>query len=524
MFQLKDVLSNTKVVVNSDDGESIEFQIESLINRRLRIDLDPKYIFTVLNAYVDFKGKEFKKELFERIKQANEIIMENILQPTLDPLPLEITHIILDLFDIDDVYNFITQSKIIKAPNVLADEFDEKIIINDEGSREQTYLKTDYLELVALLTILKATLGPIGQFAAVKASLIPDAYKEFILLNFYSTHPIYQSRPFRKLLDYINKLVDISLLNEEESSIRVIEKIISRSDLPEFVLGSVLFQRFLIHSEIKDTMENNDKNLINILYNFVKSKIKLKDMSNSTIRLKKQTFIDSDNESESVLESYRVPTDITVGYNQEFLFVYNNIEHLIYGKNIQNRQLVYDIRSMLDNSGLGEIPLINIKLAAIILKNVIDVRAIDYINIEGVKNGIAVSAVWLIENGFPYLAKIITSFKVKEDIHRLNVSVRSKLNKDLKERLDELFLQRGLKSSGNVSYQNYLKEYLDQFAVELSRMNLVTALDSKLLENLGINPDRIVEIDPEIKNILAKFFVTLEISLHKELESKSNNS
>lgn len=520
MFKLINPLSNTKVEV-SHNGQKLEFQIETLINRRLRIDLDPKNIFVILNKYLDYKGDEFKEELFRRLVDVNDVILSTIVQPTLEPLPLEITHNILDMFDLQDVYNFIIESKIIKAPDILADEFDEKIIINDEGSREQTYLKKDYLELVALLTILKATLGPIGQYAAIKDSLIPQEYKEFILLNFYSTHPIYHTPPFVKLLEYIKKLVDISLLNEEESSIRVIEKIISKSDLPEYVLGNVLFQRFLLHSELNDVSGNKDKNLVNILYNFVKSKIKLKDISNSSIRLKKQVFIDSDNESESVLESYRVPTDITIGYNEEFKFVFNNIEHLMYGKGIQNTNLVYRIREMLDRNETGEIPLINIKLAAVILKNVIDVRAVDYVDINGVKNAIAVAAVWLIEHNFPYLAKILTSYKIKEDIHRLNISVRSKLDKEIREELDNLFLQRGLKSSGKISYQNYLKEFLDQLAVEYSRMNLVTALDKDLLEELRLNADRIVELDPEIKNIIGRFFIELERSLHKDLDNKS---
>jgi len=507
MFKLSDLLANTKVLVEHKN-KSIEFSIESIINRRLKDGLDKEGTFYILNRYLDYKGKEFKDELFKREEEAKEGMLSVFTTRSLDPLPVEYVHHILDMFDLQDVYNFIKQTGIVRAPEMLKDEFNDEIIVNDEGSREQTYLKEDYYQLVSLITVLKSTLGVVGEFAAVKESQIPQLYKEFILLNFYVGHPIFKSPPFQKLLDYITKLTDISFLNEEESSIRIIEKIVSKDDMPYYVLGSALFQRLLVSNERADI---NEKNLVTKLYNFVKNKIKLKDItSSSNVRIKKQAFGGSSEEdNESTMETYRVPTDITEGFAVEFKFVYENLDYLIRDMGIKNPDNVYKIRQAIEPLASELIPVETIKLIAIILKRIIDPRSVDYIPIDLLLNGLAVAIEWCLERGHKELALIMGSYKVKDDLHQLSISLRNKVSKDLEERLNELYpYHRGIKSKNEIKYVSYIREFIDTVAIELNKYNLITTLPvEEMFEDVT---SKHVRINEDIKNQLARLLIDVE--------------
>jgi hypothetical protein len=493
----------------SNNGDSLIFPINVLINRRLKDGIDKNTIFYILNRYVEYKGKEFRDELYKREAIAEEEISRTLNSKSLDPLPVEPIHNILDMFDLEDVYNFIKQTGIVKPPAMLKDNFNQNIILNEEGSREQTYLKEDYLYLIALITILKSTLGPIGLFATIKEPNIPVIYKEFILLNFYVGHPIFYTSPFKKLLDYVKKLTDVSLLNEDEASIRIMEKMVSKDDMPYYILGSLIFQRLLLSSEVNDT---DNKNLVTKIYNFVKNKIKLKDITySSNIRLKKPASgMDEDNDS--TIETYRVPTDITEGFATEFKFAYEQIDYLIRDMEIQNPEMVFEIRGYLRNLEDKLLPDENIRLTAIILKKVIDPRSVDYVPLELILNGMAVAIEWCLERGHNQIAKILSSFKTESEVHQISSSLRNLMDKELEEKLNKYYpYYRGIKTKDQVRYVSYIKEYIDQLAIMLNRYNMYTVLPVELL-----NTDKQhTIIDSDIKNQLAKFFIDLQEFVEK---------
>jgi len=511
-FALKNLFAGSTSVETKVEGkEPLTFYIESVINRRLKDRPDPEGVFYILNRFIEHKGKDFAEELYKREELAKEELEKVITRPSLEPLPVEPVHNILDMFDIQEVYDWIKQTGIIKPPSILKDVFDQSMIDNEEGSREQTYLKEDYIWLVALLTILKSTLGPVAEFATLKAGQIPANYKEYILLNFYVGHPIFKTPPFQKLLDYVTKLVNIGLLNEEENSVRLIEKVVSNDDMPYYVLGSVLFQKLLLSSEIFGT---DEKHLVSRLYNFVKNKIKLKDIgSSSNIKIKQHTMGGGeDGDSESALETYRVPTTVPPGFVEEFIFIYEDIERLAgQMKMTEHIPVIYEIRSQLETMKNKNIPVENINMVAILMKHIIDPRTIDYIPIDGILNGLAVAITWAMTRGHNDIALLLSGIELEDDSHRLSLSVKTKIDEHLLEKLEERFpYHRGIISKEEVKYTSVVKEWIDSVSKEYPRKNLASVLNSELIEKLSGKKDRIISISPEFKNKLAGFIIDVE--------------
>ena len=57
--------STTVVIVNPEnDQQKIDFSVSSIVSRRNKEELAPEHQYDVLNAFLNYKGMEFKIELY----------------------------------------------------------------------------------------------------------------------------------------------------------------------------------------------------------------------------------------------------------------------------------------------------------------------------------------------------------------------------------------------------------------------------------------------------------------------------
>jgi len=503
-------------VHNPEGNDNLDFDVSGLFETKTINEIDDKKkaenIFHALNSYLDIKGLEFKKELYNRYKKIHfkiQAYLAGLIE--MDHIPYEVVHDILDMFDYNDVVNTLYEKRIIRHPKVLKEKYDKTIEINDQGSREQTYTIKDYYELIGLMTILKATIGPLGFYATVAMSnYARNSMLEIILLEFYKTHPIYETPAFRKLYEYVKKLKEVAEENAEEYAKFIIESYVSKDDEAiEYVLSTVLFQKILLSDDV-DAVD--DKNIITRLYNAVRYKFKIQSntsMSKTRFKNPNPGRVAEEHESESVIESFRVPTELTPGWVVEFRTVFNNIEKLARDMGVKDIELVKKLRRNLNVLQNKDIPEESIYLLGWLFKKIIDPRAVLYIELDYILNAMAVAFVWLVEHDLTDLAIIITSFTAEQDAMLFNISSKNNIDKELREKLHEYFPYDRIKNSKGET-ESLIELTINDFATRIFKNKLITSLPEDLIEKYKGDTNLVITPPSDIKDLLAKMILAIE--------------
>jgi len=313
MFKLLNVYNKNNITVQiKNDKDIIDFNISTLISKRNKDEIDSDKQFLLLNAYLDYKGHDFKSNLMQLYKDADDLLMMLINRKDINPLPYSMVHNIINMFDPADVYHFVADVFKVKTPSALAESFDKVRETDGDGTRAQTYLKKDYYELAALNIILKAVLPVIGQFGYLKNSYINGTHKEYILFNFIVAHPIYKSPAMVKLYQFVEKLVEISFKKDDVAAIRVIEKRIPKEEMPLYILSSVVFSKISIATIVDDGDGNN---VITRMHNYIHNKLNVrKDVQTAIRDTKAVSDMESgDGEKSSIIEAFRLTSELAVG-------------------------------------------------------------------------------------------------------------------------------------------------------------------------------------------------------------------
>ena len=111
------------------NGEILQFSVSHLLSRDSQRNYFDSKQYLLINEYLDYKGEEFKARLFNLCKYASEeietlprILGENYNANMTPPYELFIP--ILEMFDMEDIYNWIKNfiqvsyfSKNVSSPN-----------------------------------------------------------------------------------------------------------------------------------------------------------------------------------------------------------------------------------------------------------------------------------------------------------------------------------------------------------------------------------------------------------------------
>lgn len=299
----------------SHNNVTIVFNINTIVNKRNKEEINSEKQFIILHQYLDYKGDAFKQALMNEYIKTEEVLANTIGRPEIMPLPNNLVSGVLDLFDIDDMFDFIKNKIHFKPLDSLDETFDESVVSDGLGTRVQTYIKNDYLELVSLVQVLKTVVGPIGEFGYMNATELGKEHNHYTLFNFLTEHEIFETRPFVKLFGLVTKVTETLSRNNDESSIRVIEKNLSSDEMPAWILSIAIIQKVAMAVVQDDT---DARNIITKTYNFVNNKLKIKGDTTNTIRAKR-SLAEADSQVagdiESKLESYRVSSSIESGFD-----------------------------------------------------------------------------------------------------------------------------------------------------------------------------------------------------------------
>ena len=451
MFSIINLTTSKDASINVSFKEKhLEFVISSVIAAKGKPKLDGDLQFVLLNAYLDYKGSAFKENLFNQLEISYNIMQETRFTPGTDRIPYDGVDNIIDIFDFEDVFNYIKNHYKLEPPKHLKVEFEEQIEKDARGSRDQTYLKDDYLELATLVTIIKATLGPICLYGHIKKDDVARVTKEYYLFSFYRNNEKLNSyAPMIKLIRFTEKLIEQSDNGAFEDRKRVLELGISLEDLPMYLLSLAIFQKLAISTLIDD---DENKNIVNRIYNYINSKLKSTNSTSKTIR-DKEPMTDTDSataDKESVPESLRVYEDLAPGMTEEMNWAVNSVEKILsqLPKNFRDR---IDMKALEDakvfTKSLQDIPIArpNVIFLSYIFKCILDPRSLDYIRLDGIINLTIVGFAYLWGSGFKNLALLLVSIVLEQgdDLVLINPTInKPRVSKELKEAIDALYPYR----------------------------------------------------------------------------------
>lgn len=511
-------------VVNPENvDELLEFTVNSIVSRRNKDELKTDQQFIILNAYLKYKGIEFKNELYRRYSESKEGIEALLIRKNIYPLPTRITSEILDMFDFQDVFNYVKNIYGVKPPKDLKDTFDEQLEADGRYTRVQTYLKDDYLELVTLTVILKSILPILGEFAYIRSSDLSTVYKEYVLFHFIQAHDIFKTSAMVKLLGLITKLLQVPSNDGEAEAVRVIEKCLAKSDMPIYILATVIVKRLFTSTIVNDT---EDENIVNKIYNYVNSKLKNNGDVSKSIR-NKTALTDADSsgnpnsdDKESMVESYRILSKLPAGIEVELDFSVNDMDTLIKqipvtfnpeetNKVLISKDILIHAMEFCNKLNTHEVDILQIRIIACIFKNVIDPRGIEYVRIESIINMFALGFTYLWGLGFKHLALVLSSYvdNSKNDVVYINMtSNRSRITPELKEELNIYFpLKRVVNADTNV---NIVEEKINALANEINNKKWIALARKEYLNEINVSSSNFIPGD--IKIHLTEFIIKNE--------------
>lgn len=294
--------------------ESIDFDLSKAINKRELSRADNS--LDILLRYLEYSKNEEK--YFNLLDELHTIMID-----LADPKQLAVElQPILDLVDDVTLEKFLVHSNY-KSPSFLMDIFDDNIIVNKEGTREQTFTKEDYRDLVKMTIKIKAIIPIIVRYVYIHEVNINDSSSMRVYRVFNSLKDIECMPAYRKMIQYVDKNIggDDSITELDIS--RVLTKSITRDKFSSFISLSIL-----VYLGIAATPDNDGEqhSIVSNMFRLCKNKT----APNSSIMVNDPTIsTDEDDSNSSVTDTYLSISRIPLGYAEEIVFQLDTMDKIL---------------------------------------------------------------------------------------------------------------------------------------------------------------------------------------------------
>lgn len=509
------------------DDKGLEFMIGNILPRKTEEDIKSSKQFALLTAYLEYKGAKFQDTLYSLYQKAHEEL-DKIAGTEPDQFKnYAILHRVLDIFDYADVVHFLKDVYKLKPLSILPDTFDMQTQKDEDGTREQTYTKNDYIELAGLVIIIKATFMLLGHMAYLCEDRYPDmnAFLK-VLYKFYARHDkIGSIAPMEKLIQFTEKLFYNPKHSEKDLLSMVIKKGLSDVEIIETLVAQVIFHKLTISSVIED---DNETYIVNTMFKFVTNKIKPQDNKGQcTITEKAQILVSDDrNERESTFESYIMQTDITTGDAIKVNWASDSMEIIIPQLHPHQQELILkgiktssgntytykDIHNFISSYGYFIYQDQTIIMLHPIFKGILDQRLFDYVDSKNMLNFLALAIPYVWNLGFGKLALLLASIPVQAEEKMVTINISTGRNRIPQELLDALYevfpLYRVNKKDGEKEYN--IRKDIEVYANSFYKGSWKTMLPKDMVTDAYGSPYEILPVPDELKIIISEFLLTNE--------------
>lgn len=516
-------------VINPEDHlESISFPVSSFISKRNKDELGLGSQYDLVNSYLNYKGNDFKIDLYRRYSEAETSIVADITRKEIYPLPSNVSDKVLEKFNFSELRDWLKNVYRFKAPNTLKDTFEEYQESVQGYTKEQTYIKDEYLDLAAFITILKTVLPTIAYYAELRDGDMSSTQREVILFNFVLRNKVLANSPaVRKLIGMVDKILDAPTNTADNDNVRVLEKMIAKEQMNNYLLSSVVIDRLFTANILLDT---DDKHIVNKIFGYVNMKLKPNGDVGKTIR-DKEGFSSIDagdgtgNDKESIVESHKIVSADTSGSDVEY-------NHFMRDPNVVLHHLPIIIDSVMDGKVTIQSNLLldctlaskDIKpemiddlhfiIMGVIFKKLINPNILRSLEFGIITNMMGMSAAYLMSLGFAPLGLMMLSKPNRnngEEVFTMSLTAnRARLSLELKERIKAVFPKE--RDINNDTKVNVVEEAINEIGNDIQGKKWFC-----LLNRTWLNKNNLINgnfIPSDIKIVLAEMLLAHEVMIN----------
>ncbi len=488
----------------SHKGEVVSFIVSSFGRANFTQEFD---IFQHLNTYLLTMTEQELDFIFSiYVKIRNEFdyaFNKTDLVLRVNSLAIQLTTAI----NLDRVHDWVLFKSDIIVPSTIEAEYTYSV--DRQGSREQTFTRSDYNKLIALTIVVRSMIPVWGEFIYQTKKDSGNLFKEFYALQLLNNAPIMHSPPMEKLNVYIEHAV-----GKDKFGAASIIGGISSEDFPFWMLALVIIRR-LCTGDIRglDPMAN----IITYIYTFVVQKIQPSDISAENNIKEKTTFSQDSTMDDkiSTLERYRIRHNISIGEIVELAFSIRDLHSIARRLSPSISPELVD-RSIASAQQLMAAELLEPQTTLLgwVFKPVISPNGFLYLDKSIVVNCLGVLQAILINNNFSYLALLATGFANigDEEVYLSSTESRARLLKEQVARLDELYpfqQTSGAKKAQGKSINPAIIA-IDNITDGFSMYSWSITADTELVEKiLGNRNTRRIGIPYDIKIQLANLVMAI---------------
>lgn len=340
-----------------------------------------------------------------------------------------------EIIPLQTMINWVKFYSDLRIPDDLMDKFDD---FEDKSlvTRERTYVREDYVELMAWILCLRFIAPIWGTYVDKNSDVLGTTWKLCYAYDLINESSYADCPPAIRLNNYITATIPATTdLNS------AILKGISKTDYPHWLLTSVVIRRIVLH-DLEDQSENSTL-IIKIIYKYVIQKIQQQDKQFSGL-IKTvggdESSGPTDNDTTSPLEGYSSRQLISDGDIQiaEYYLREENIANIINKLDPQIPvNLVYEAFENIKPLFGISIAEPQIILTKWVINRVVSARMLDYISRKPLLVAMAVAASWYWHKGFYSLSLLTTASKVdNKNEHQLTgTEKRKRIIKEMYDRI-----------------------------------------------------------------------------------------
>lgn len=468
-------------------------------------------LFEQLNNYWDQLPDEHQNKIFTCYK-CMKMIMDDFITShigLIDEIGVYAVQLI-DLHDFNMFKSWLFQKTSLKIPDNFEEVFNYDV--DRQNTPEQTYLRSEYVDLVTLTLIFRTMMPVWGDYISKTRKEHGNFMKEDHSFQILRNSSIHNHPAFMKLAQYIDRTIGADRFNRTA----ILEEGLSSEDFPEWVLSAVVVRRLCV----SDIRGNEPKaNVVTSIHKYVEQKarptqVSLEERIHDKNRDVRRGDSDDVDDKLSSVERYRIKQDFSPGEIAEIAHVLRDSRTIAFKLSINMTDQIYNTCMETCKKLQGQ-RVMNAQtlLMEWVFKPVVPSKGIQFATYNSMIENIAVLQAVLYARGHKYLSLLASAYAKRED-NVISISQMDSVKRIPNELVEELNVyypfhrRRGGKKTGYKTYSLVL-ESIDALVTSLSSyVWIATASEEMVVEIMG-SPMRRIPIPPDIKIILANFVLEL---------------
>lgn len=444
-----------------------------------RKSVDSEDIFNEINAYYATLTENEQAVIFDKYRHIKEILdTVTNKRPT-----IEINKYCIELLNhhnFEKVKEWLKLYTNINIPNSLEENFIEDF--DKKTTRDKTYLKEEYVELVTLTVILKCMFPIWGEFMnRIRRNAQRDR-KEDEAYQLINNSNLVNTKAFHKLERYVEN----TLANDEDHNLAVVLKGISTADYPAYITALTVVRK-LAPSQINFT--DDRVNLMTSIYKFIRQRDRPQDNPSSPVKTKNRGGDDEDmTDKLSQLERYKLKQRISIGDIVGVEYAIEDVENVAF--RLHSKIDVNFLHECINSSKeLFHTRLLDpqITLLSWVIKPVISPRSIVYLPKEKVVELLGMTQAILWARGHQQLALIATATADmnNEVLNFTDLEAKDKIPKNIVDILDGFYLHRR-SSNKQVDFKpvNQAILAIDRLTEDLNKIRWIMTANQWMIEEV----------------------------------------